>query len=424
MILLHTADWHITEGPRLEDQIRTLWDIVRIAREAQPDLTIIPGDLYGATVPHKSTPLERNAVGDVLAALAAISPVIVVAGNHDATADADYHARLNTTFPIIVCSAADGIQSMELPGFWMHAIPYPRRTSIADHCRATGRPADPATRDAHGSALLDYALLGLAEDIRERPGVPHIVAGHLAVTGAAVAGGERLASREVEASTAALDQLRLAGASYIGLGHIHLGQEIGHPAIRYSGSPHRCNHGETEASKSVVVAEIADDGRFVGLNLEPVWHRRMVTVDAEWHLGDGWGWSARPADIKDAEVRLRLTIPDEAQMIADRDEIPRVLEEMGAHRVLKPEITIKRDTRVRAIEVARAESDEEKVVAYWDTLAEKPGDDARKEALAELDALERGEDVVGGVEKEIERLFEESFAGDHGTVDAEELRGV
>ena len=398
MIVAHTADLHVQEGPRLADQIRTLESIEEAVQGC--DLFIVAGDLYGRTVPHRSSPAERNAVADWLRACAESCPVIVVAGNHDAPGDAEILEQLRTRFPIIVAPAAGGIvQAYDADGVTVWAVPYPRRSSIAEYLRANDRPAEHSTITAAGSALLDSALLCLADEIRDREG-PQIVAGHLATVGAKVAGGERLAGREVEASTAALRELTAAGAAYVALGHIHLRQEAA-PGCWYPGSPHRVDFGEVEAEKTINAFEIDDrTGALLGdVFAHKIWARRFVTVDAAWGE-DGWTYSAEPAAVKGAEVRLRLQIPDEAQTIADRPQVEAALADLGAERVIS-EILIDRDARVRASDVAEARRDAAKVEAFWQSLVELPPEGNRARALALLEALEHGEKLAPEVESEI-----------------------
>lgn len=385
MRILHTADLHISDGPRLADQVRTLASIADQVEAQSPDLMVVAGDLYGHTVPHESKAAERTVVISWLRRCARVCPIVIVAGNHDAPKDADDLAKLDTDHGVHVAPAADGIQSLLVNGIHVDCIPYPRRSRISDWLREQGRDADAQTRDAVGSSLLDQALLLLADDIRERQGHT-VVVGHLAVTGAAVAGGERLAAREVEASTAALQQLRQAGADYIALGHIHLCQEIA-PGAWYPGSPHRVDHGEVEAQKSVNVAEISAAGTAV--SQVPVWSRAFVTVDATYTED---GWEMPELDHGDAEVRLRLHIPDEYRTTADRAEVESLVTESAARVVT--EVHLERETRVRSEELATAESDADRLGAYWATLDDNPPDEHRKTALAELHALEVGEELV------------------------------
>ena len=395
MKILHTADLHITEGPRLDDQIRTLGSIAEHVSEHRPDLLIVAGDLYGHTVPHRSTPAERNAVVGWLTRCALTCPVVIVAGNHDAPGDADVLTRLETRHPIHVATAEQAIQSIPIADATIHCIPYPRRTAIAEHLRSIGRGADHGTVQAAGSALLDDALCALADEIRTEPlpGRKHVVVAHLAVVGAATAGGERLAAREVEASTAALDRLTDAGVRYVALGHIHMRQEIAR-GCWYPGSPHRVSHGETEAQKAVNLVTLDDDYDCDGAQVEalPVWARQFVTVDAHYTAELGWMFPGE-FQLDGAEVRLRLHIPEELRTTADRAEVEARVMEAGAH-VVTSEIDIVRTDRVRSEEIVTASTDAERLGAYWATLADPPSEDDQRRAIALLDALERGEDIV------------------------------
>ena len=56
----HFGDLHIKEGDRLADQAAVLADMAMTLDVHRPDLIVIAGDIYGHTVPHRSTPAERG----------------------------------------------------------------------------------------------------------------------------------------------------------------------------------------------------------------------------------------------------------------------------------------------------------------------------------------------------------------------------
>src|SRR4051812_49955938 len=86
MRLLHTADWHLRRGLHgaslLEDQAHLLGELMRLARDARPDLVIVAGDVFDRAVP----PAEAGGVlGDTLfpAGVGPRVPAGVVARHHD-----------------------------------------------------------------------------------------------------------------------------------------------------------------------------------------------------------------------------------------------------------------------------------------------------------------------------------------------------
>src|SRR3954464_13809051 len=81
---LHVPDWHLgrTNGhtERREDLADVLAQTVAVAREFQPDLSIHAGDLFDAPRPAVD---DLQLACDTLRQLAELSPVVILAGNHD-----------------------------------------------------------------------------------------------------------------------------------------------------------------------------------------------------------------------------------------------------------------------------------------------------------------------------------------------------
>src|SRR6266536_5424819 len=84
MRLLHVSDWHLgrTNGhtPRRGDLADVLEQTVEFAREFEPDLVVHAGDLFDGPRPAVD---DLQLACDALRQLGELSPVVVLAGNHD-----------------------------------------------------------------------------------------------------------------------------------------------------------------------------------------------------------------------------------------------------------------------------------------------------------------------------------------------------
>ena len=93
--ILHTSDWHVGRRirgrDRSEEHRAVLAELIEIAVSNQVDLTVVAGDLFDASSP---TALSEEIVWRALLDLAEVSPVVVVAGNHDGAARLDAVAPL------------------------------------------------------------------------------------------------------------------------------------------------------------------------------------------------------------------------------------------------------------------------------------------------------------------------------------------
>src|ERR687885_331372 len=84
MRLLHVSDWHIGRQTyrcsRVPDHEAALGEIVELARDTRPHLVLHTGDVFDGFRPGY---VEMSFAVEALEELAALAPVVVVAGNHD-----------------------------------------------------------------------------------------------------------------------------------------------------------------------------------------------------------------------------------------------------------------------------------------------------------------------------------------------------
>jgi len=87
MRLLHVSDWHVGRQTyrcsRVPDHEAALTEIVELARETRPHLVLHTGDVFDGFRPGYA---EMAFAVEALEELAALAPVVVIAGNHDSPA--------------------------------------------------------------------------------------------------------------------------------------------------------------------------------------------------------------------------------------------------------------------------------------------------------------------------------------------------
>lgn len=376
------GDPHLTEGRRFDETYACLNYVVEdgIAQGAQ--LWLVTGDLVGHTVPYRSTPRERNALAALFTRMATIGPVVIIQGNHDTAGDHLLYARLDAPHRIYVCEEPEVIELPDLAAT-VYALPY--------QSKRRWLPQGPATIEAHDAVATD-GLRGLLRAWGEHAaaqrtlGRATIGVGHVATDCSAIAGGEILPpGQEI---TVGLGDLDAWGCDFIALGHIHLRQGLT-PHAWHVGTPSRSTFGEIDEKGHVLVDIAPGQLPLVHSRLTPA--RRFVTVDVEWAQGDDgtWGWTqdATP-EVGDAEVRLRVTIPEEQLGAADTDALVAVARDAGAH-----DVALERRTRprqaLRCEAITRARTVEEQLIAYWDSRPEGGPDAAqRARCVAQLAVLQ------------------------------------
>ncbi len=259
MRILHTSDWHVGRTirgrSRAGEHRQVLAEVVSIAQELTPDLTLIAGDLFDVTAP---TAESEQIVYRTLLDLAEVAPVVVVAGNHD------HPRRLEAVAPLLELGrvtvgshlrpASDGgvtrITTEEGETARVALLPFLSQRHIvrADELMGQSRPD-------HAAAYADR----MREIVRHLTGDlstsdVNLVVGHVMVAGGLLGGGERKAHTVFDYVVPA--QIFSGALTYVALGHLHRPQKVAAACpVWYSGSPLQLDFGEAGLAKAVLLVE-------------------------------------------------------------------------------------------------------------------------------------------------------------------------
>jgi len=260
MRLLHVSDWHIGRQTyrcsRVPDHKAALAEIVELAREARPHLVLHTGDVFDGFRPGYA---EMAFAVEALEELAALAPVVVIAGNHDSPALFRLFDRLQGAEPRIrfvdsVRPPADG-GMLDLPGadgevVRIAFLPFVHANRMVD--RFEDGTTWTATYSERIQRIEEELERGLATGYDPSRHVL-LFAAHLYVSGARFSGSER----PLHVSDAYATRLRrLPNVSYAAFGHIHLPQPLPRRVTgRYAGSPIPLDFGEEREQKEVVLVE-------------------------------------------------------------------------------------------------------------------------------------------------------------------------
>lgn len=380
------ADSHFDRHSRWEECVRVHdWIADDMARR-KVDLILHAGDVTEG----KTTPDERMAVARWLTRCAATAPMVIVRGNHDPLGELPLYSRLETIHPITVEEGAGVHHSGGVHNFVVGCLAWPTKASVL----AMGAKSH-AEGELLASDALRNVLRGLGQEMAsESQGCPRILLAHAMVRGSATSTGQPLVGCDLEIG---VDDLALAGADFVALGHIHKPQEwsLGSlpTSVVYPGSPRRTAFGETE-EKGYVLVEIDDAGQVT-------WERvatpcaAMVLVEDEWKDGN-WASDLREPEgdtielRTGCEVRFRYLVPadqrDAARAAAERWR-DRIIDLGVAHVKLEP-VIISVD-RARMPEIVQARTLREKLVRMWErrgTVPPAPRDLSLLSKAADLEA--------------------------------------
>jgi exonuclease SbcD len=324
MKILHSSDWHVGRKMRGRDRSEehrgVLAEIVGVASEHQVDLTIVAGDIFDNGSPVATS---EEIVWSTLLRLAEVSPVVVVAGNHD-----NPH-RLDAVAPLLAMGRVTALGSPKGPDrgglvqigeATVALLPFLSQRSIVRAEDIMGSDPD------QNAGLYEERLRRIVAKLTEGMTVDtvNILVGHLTVVGAQTGGGERDAHIFGYAVPAGVFPGHL---SYVALGHLHRQQRMPHPgAVWYSGSPLQLDFGEVDDRKGVLLVE-AEPGRPSQVTEIPVTSgRRLVTIrgtlDQVLERASGLGGAyVKVILTESARVGLadevRAAIPDAVDIVLD-----------------------------------------------------------------------------------------------------------
>ena len=257
--ILHTSDWHI--GKELhkveltEDMDRFFTWLIDFIRDNDVDVLLMSGDLFDQANPTQLDMKQYYAFLEKMIPLEC--RIVLTGGNHDSPAVLNAPKDLLQLLKIdVVGGAPEKVEELFVEyqkddeSVVIAAVPFLRdrdiRKSVAGE---TYNDKIEQIRDG----LKTYFENVNAHYKANYEGLPFVIMGHLYAQGAAVSDSER----DIQIGNQAGVDSSIFGdqANYVALGHIHKPQEVGHPNIRYSGSPIPMSFSEKSDQKEIVLLE-------------------------------------------------------------------------------------------------------------------------------------------------------------------------
>jgi DNA repair exonuclease SbcCD nuclease subunit len=373
--VVHIGDLHLGPNSRNDDRLAALDQILREQEPTDVALWVWPGDVNHG----RMTIADRNALVPRVQRMADVAPVVICYGNHDLPGDLDFLEELKARHAIYVVARPKMLLVPLAGGGPLAAIfvlPYPTRAGLVAAGIQTEGVVDAAR------AALDLLFLQATADLRDyaAKGVLTLMIGHVNVAGSILSAGQPNIGREIELDPLLIGRL---GGIYVGLNHIHKGQEIG--GAHYPGSCCRLDWGEVEEKHYLVVtygqgdemregATAADgwlyDVTVKPLDVAPMYHVEGILTREGFVWGLAGSSSAGPLEVvfpeipssfEGCDVRVRYRY-DAAEREA-LDEAAVRAPFVGARRLELDPIAVKARAS-RAPEVAAAVTLEGKVEAF------------------------------------------------------------
>ncbi len=277
--ILHTSDWHVgrrIRGRDRSDEHREVLDeIVELASSHDVDLTVVAGDIFDTSSP---TPGAEQIVWRALLDLSEVSPVLIVAGNHDSPTRLDAVAPLLAMGRVSVAGAPagpdhGGVVSFDDLGVRAAMLPFVSQRGIVKVADMMG--SDPDQHSGAYQERLKRVIEALTADMTSD--TVNLLVTHLTVFGAETGGGERQAHVFGYAVPTSVFPGHL---SYVALGHLHRQQKVPHAgSVWYSGSPLQLDFGEVDDQKGVLLVEASPSLPAKVTTIPLTSGRRLTTVE-------------------------------------------------------------------------------------------------------------------------------------------------
>lgn len=392
--VLHAADLHFSmNAEMLEESVTTTDALLVYAHNDRPDVIVLAGDSvdeYVGRIPVDS-PCARAAISFVERA-ADIAPVIIIRGtkSHDRETPALF-SHLRGYHTIFVATDVQQVALVEVDNGYDPSVDFPDRDYLfpvgsdyhggkvkaiftlvpsldKSHLMARSEGSIREGNFQFKEAVHDmFAGLGLVNDQFTAAGIPTVLVSHGMVTGAQFSSGQTAVGEDLEFG---VSDLQAAKCSAVMLGHVHKFQTF--PGnIAYSGSPGRLNFGEPE-EKGFLLWEF-EGAAVSGMSFCSTPARRFVFGDVAEYLGvdDVYAQAGALAlTCVGADVRFRVSIPEESRQELDRDRLQEIFTSAGARRI-KLEVIVIPKQRSRAEGISRVDGLTAKVIKWGATVGEE-----------------------------------------------------
>jgi len=424
--LLHTADIHLgakTYGrrdpdtglnTRLLDVRQSFEALVQRALEAEIDAFVFSGDAYHTADP---TPTQQKIFAECLQPLAdADIPLVLIVGNHDHPVTYGRASSLDIFEYVdgdVYCyrKPASSVQVIDTESGPLQLIPlpWPIRSQIVT--KEEYRSMTPEElRQFIEEKYVNYVQRRVddvkSEVVVERANgvehqlstdVPTVLAGHVTLQGAELAGSERTTLIASEPKFT-VGQLAVPPIDYVALGHVHHAQDRnpdGHPPVVYSGSIERVTFNERDEKKGFYLVDIEPDAdprttiTFEETPARPFVALQVDARDAEEPTGHILQ-AIESATVADAIVRVRYHVEEEQIPLVEQGRIREALSD--ADTIAAIERTVDPTGRKRRTVVTRESDLEDAVRQYVRQHEELEGiEDDLVEAALELEAEREAE---------------------------------
>jgi len=390
MRILHFADTHARDKDIEEIKV-CLGYIVQEAHDLKPDLIVMAGDTFDSRMVRLDSQAAKL-IFEMYSKLADVAPMIVITGtpSHDGLAP-QVLENVRSRYPVHVSDFPEqvlltdngsfvppgSLAQADIPRAIITCIPTPTKQYWQEF---GGKYESAKETDVEVAAAMGVMLANFGAEAAKYDH-PHVLVGHFSVGGALLSETQQLIGQDIELSK---DQIGLANADLVCLGHIHYPQQL-KPNIFYSGSIYTKDFGELHPHGFYiheVGGEDLTESRFIQTPT-----RKLLKVKGDFTNSpieelDVVLYELSREEIEGSFLRVELRIYQDDVSKIDRNQIEEFYKSAGALEVDLKINTVPRETvrsatllelqtlrdKVREMSLLRKEEVPETILAKADML--------------------------------------------------------
>lgn len=389
MKILHTADWHIGsfKGPekdgvnlRGEDTMNCLRELVRVAQEKKPELTLVSGDIFHqAEIWQGRSHREVLQAREIIMKLAEVSEnVVVMRGtpNHDS---AEAFAELQAHFELV-----PNVEVVTEPK--VVNTPYAQIAVLPGFDRGTFRAKFPGLSKEQENEVFSNEIGNIVAGLRamcQNESRIAVLMSHYTVPGCNMESGQTQFLMQFE-PVITREMLLAADYDLVALGHIHRPQKLeGMKNVFYSGAINAMNFNDEGQDRGFMLHEFRPDYEKMKLYYEGTQFRKTPSrefLTIRWNKEDVAQAISNPdmlpmtftdQGVADKIVRIIYSCTSDQKKAINTAQIEKALYEAGAF--WKADIVMDKLEDVNRTELSKFDDPETNLIQYLTEKDIEPG---------------------------------------------------
>lgn len=307
MKILHTSDLHLgknlSEESFYEDQKYILDEIVKIVKEKEIKVVMIPGDIYDKSIPSSEASMLFDKFLTNLTKLNV--KVLITSGNHDSNVRLSFGSRIFNEFNIHIVTSYEGkIKKVSIDDVNFYLLPFMKPFHLKQYMSEFEYDKINNSND-----MMKWILNNECIDKNKK----NILLAHQFIMWDGKL-PEQSDSESISLNNVgtldAIDVNLLDDFDYVALGHIHRPQKIKRNTVRYSGTPLKYSFSEVNDKKSVVIVDTDDIENIELLELTPLRNMQILR-----------GTFEEVMNMKPSDEIIKVELEDENTIISPMEEI-------------------------------------------------------------------------------------------------------